>query len=62
MSNLVKNKIDEFRRNADACENWATTVDYPDIRESLLDIARQWRAMADRFESLHISLPIDDGS
>jgi hypothetical protein len=60
MSNLVKGKIDEFRRNADACEDWAATVDYPDIRQALLDVAKQWRDMADRFERIQISLPFDD--
>jgi transcription initiation factor IIE alpha subunit len=62
MSHLVKNKIVEFRRNAAACEDWATTVNYPDIRQALLDIARQWREMADRFERLQVSLPFDEGS
>jgi len=60
MPHLVRNKIAEFRRNADACEDWATTVNYPDIREAFLDIARQWRDMADRFERLQISLPFDE--
>jgi hypothetical protein len=62
MSNLVKAKIAEFRRNADACENWAMTVSYADIRQALLDIAKQWRDMADRFERIQVSLPLEDGS
>jgi hypothetical protein len=62
MSELVKTKIDEFRRNAHACEDWAATVAHPDIRQELLDIARQWREMADRFERIHITVPFDNWS
>jgi hypothetical protein len=62
MSHLVKNKIIEFRRNADACEHWAATVNYVDIREAFLEIAKQWRDMADRFERLQVSLPLEDES
>ena len=60
MPHFVQSKIVEFRRNAVACEDWATTVNYPDIRQGLLDIAKQWRDMADRFERIQISLPFDD--
>jgi hypothetical protein len=62
MADLVQNKIHEFRRNADACEDWAATVNHPDIKQGFLEIARQWRDMADRFEQLQISLPSDDRS
>jgi hypothetical protein len=62
MPDLVQNKVVEFRRNADACEGWAATVDYPDIRQALLEIAKEWREMADRFERLHLTLPMKDRS
>jgi hypothetical protein len=56
---LLQDKVGQFRRNADACEDWARTVDYPDIRQALLDIAQQWRDMADRFERLELTLPLE---
>jgi hypothetical protein len=60
MPEPLHKKVREFRRNADACEDWATTVSYPDIRQGLLDIAKKWREMADRFERLQLTLPLDD--
>ena len=60
MSHLVKDKISEFRHNADACEDWAKTVAHADIRQALLAIAQEWRDMADRFEQLQITLPFHD--
>jgi hypothetical protein len=56
---LLQKKIDEFRSNADACEHWATTVKYPEIRQALLEVASQWRAMAERFERIQIEPPLD---
>jgi hypothetical protein len=60
MTHVLQNKVGEYRRNADACENWATTVSYPDIRQAFLDLAKQWREMADRFERLQLSVWLDD--
>jgi hypothetical protein len=60
MSHVLQNKVAQYRRNADDCESWATTVNYPDIRHAFLDLAKQWRAMADRFERLQLTLPVDD--
>jgi hypothetical protein len=59
MLDLLPRKIAEFRRNAEACEDWASTVPHPDIREELLSVAREWRDMADRFERLRIARPSD---
>jgi hypothetical protein len=56
----LQDKVCEFRPNADACENWAMNVAYPDVRLGLLDVAKKWREMAERFERLHITLPFDD--
>jgi hypothetical protein len=60
MGHALEDRVGEYRRNADACENWATTVNYPDIRQAFLDLAKQWREMADRFERLQLSMPLDD--
>jgi hypothetical protein len=45
-------RIGEYRRNADACEDWAHTVTYPDIQRGLLNIAKHWREMAARLERI----------
>jgi hypothetical protein len=48
----VSQKIDEYRRNAAACEDWALTVIYPDMRRGILKIAKHWREMAARCEMI----------
>jgi hypothetical protein len=60
MSQVLQNKVAQYRGSADDCENWAATVQYPDIRDAFLDLAKQWREMADRFERLHLMLPFED--
>ena len=50
----LEEKAREFRHNADNCEAWALTVSYPDIREQILTVAKQWRDMADRLDQLQL--------
>jgi hypothetical protein len=60
MHHLLRSKLGQFRRNVNACEDWAKTLNYPDVRRALLDLAKQWRDMADRFERIDLTLPLDD--
>jgi hypothetical protein len=52
----------EYRQNAEACEKLARTAIYPDIGRQLRDIARQWRLLADRVESIACSPILDRGN
>ena len=46
----VLTKSEEYRAKADECEWLAAQTSDPDIKRQLLDIARQWRAMANNSE------------
>ena len=48
----LSQKVGEYRRHADTIEGWAQTVNYPNIRQGLFEIARQWREMAARLERI----------
>jgi hypothetical protein len=43
-------KIEQLRRYADACEACAASTSHPQIQQRWLDLAKEWREMADRFE------------
>jgi hypothetical protein len=43
-------KIERYRRNAEACEASAASASDPDAQRRWLDLAKEWREMADRFE------------
>jgi len=46
----VLTKSEEYRAKADECEWLAAQTSDPDIKRQLLDIAHQWRAMANNSE------------
>jgi hypothetical protein len=45
-------KAAEYRRNAEACEKLATTAIRSEIGRLLRDLAKQWRDLSDRVESI----------
>ena len=45
-------KVEVFRRNAEVCEAGAASASHPEIQRRWLDLAKEWRDMADRFEPL----------
>ena len=48
-------KIEQLRRNADACEASAASALHPDIQRRWLDLAKEWRELADRFEPFKLA-------
>jgi len=55
---LQMRKIEQFRRYADACEACATNTSHPQIQKRWLDLAKEWRDMADRFEPFKLARAI----
>lgn len=49
-SNTTPRKPAAFRERTDACERFAEGPVAPDIREAMLYLAQQWRALADADE------------
>ena len=49
------------RRNADACEACAASTSHPYMKPKWLDLARQWRELADRFERPRTKADLDQG-
>jgi len=43
-------KIERYRRNAEACDASAASASDPDTQRGWLDLAKEWRDMAERFE------------
>jgi len=46
----LHNKVAEFRKQAATCEEWASTISYPELRQAFVNLATQWREMAGRLE------------
>jgi hypothetical protein len=54
-------KIEEYRRKADACEASAASSKRPDMKLKWLDLARQWREMADLLERSRTKADVNQG-
>ena len=46
----VPTKAEEYLARAEQCEQWAKEVSYEPARREILEICRQWRAMAKQAE------------
>jgi hypothetical protein len=49
-SNTTPRTPSDFRERAESCERFAEGSVAPDIREAMLYLAQQWRALADTDE------------
>src|SRR6516164_7195258 len=49
---LQMHKIERYRRNAEACEASAASASDPITQRRWLDLAKEWREMADRLEPI----------
>jgi hypothetical protein len=47
---FVPTKAEQYRASAEQCEQWAKEVTYEPARREILEICRQWRAMAEQAE------------
>jgi hypothetical protein len=46
----ARSKAEDYREKARECDELATACNMPDVQQSLLDLAAEWRVMASRLE------------